>query len=74
MPYTDVERVIVQRRMFGCTSAELESIVDAQHPRLEIALSVLSDAQELIERGQAENARQAINRAKYMIHAAESRA
>jgi hypothetical protein len=74
MPYTDAERVIVQRRMFGCTSAELESIVDAQHPRLEIALSVLSDAQELIERGQAENARQAINRAKYMIHAAESRA
>jgi len=74
MPYTDAERVIVQRRMFGCTSEELESIVDAQHPRLEIALSVLSDAQELIERGQAENARQAINKAKYMIHAAESRA
>jgi Cdc6-like AAA superfamily ATPase len=74
MPYTDAERVIVQRRIFGCTAAELETIVDAQHPRLKIALSVLSDAQELIQRGQTEDARQAINRAKYMINAAENRA
>jgi hypothetical protein len=74
MPYTDAERVQVQKRMFGCTSEELETIVDAQHPRLSIALSVLSDAQELIRLGQTEDARQAINRAKYMINAAESRA
>ena len=74
MPYTDEERVQVQKRMFGCTSEELETIVDAQHPRLSIALSVLSDAQELIRLGQTEDARQAINRAKYMINAAESRA
>jgi hypothetical protein len=60
--------------MFGCTSEELETLVKADRSRLTIALSVLSDAQELIQRGQAENARQAINRAKYMIHAAESRA
>ena len=74
MPYTDAERVIVQRRMFGCTANELESLVKADRSRLTIALSVLSDAQELIRRGQAESARQAINRAKYMINAAESRA
>lgn len=74
MPYTEEERVIVQRRMFGCTSEELESIVNAENSRLSIALSVLSDAQELIRLGQAEDARQAINRAKYMINASESRA
>jgi hypothetical protein len=74
MPYTDAERVIVQRRIFGCTAEELETLVNAQRPRLEIALSVLSDAQELIQRGQTEDARQAINRAKYMINAAENRA
>jgi hypothetical protein len=74
MPYTESERIIVQRRIFGCTAEELESIVDAQHPRLSIALSVLSDAQELIRLGQAEDARQAINRAKYMINAQTSRA
>jgi hypothetical protein len=36
-------------------------------------MSMLSDAQELIERGENDKARQAINRAKYLIDKNRSR-
>lgn len=56
-----------QRTMFGCLPADLDALV-AEHggPRM-IAMSMLSDAQEMIERGDHERARQTINRAKYLI-------
>lgn len=62
-----------QRAMFGCTQAELEATLEEHapmlgpHPARFMAVSMLSDAQELLERGQNERARQAINRAKFLI-------
>lgn len=64
-------------RMFGCTTAQMTSAVQASlqgryaTPAL-MAASILSDAQELLvadEQGrcEVEDARQAINRAKWIL-------
>lgn len=57
---------------YGVSRAELDLAV--QHGRqvsrsgaVLTAMSMLSDAQEMIERGMAEQARQEINRAKYIM-------
>lgn len=56
--------------MFGCTVATLDrhtrEALD-RGPRALFVMSILSDAQEEIERGRGERARQLINRAKYLI-------
>lgn len=59
-------------RMFGCTSAELRESIegsitfDLTGPAM-VAASMLSDAQEEIARGMSEEARQTINRAKWVL-------
>lgn len=72
MPYSKEEQIAIQQNMYGCTEETLEkSINEAQEKWMTdpamYAMSVLSDAQEMIERGMNEQARQAINRAKYVI-------
>jgi hypothetical protein len=70
MPYVETERETIQRRLFGCLSKDIERAVleSLSGNRLEVAVSMLSNAQEQIERGLTERARQAINRAKYLIN------
>lgn len=61
-----------QRRMFGCTRDELREGVESSitfkvagwHM---LAASMMSDAQELIERGGLDQARQTLNRAKWVL-------
>lgn len=59
-----------EKEMFGCTLAEVDQIMsrflylDEFHM---LAMQMLSDSQEMLERGQAETARQFINRAKYVM-------
>ena len=58
-------------QMFGATEKAMLSARNHTQVKylsdLELAFSWLSDAQELVELGQKELARQVINRAKYMI-------
>jgi hypothetical protein len=59
-------------KMFGCTKQELEAAVGRSSrgmraPHLRLAVSILSDAQELLVHGRNEDVRQLINRAKYFI-------
>jgi hypothetical protein len=59
-------------KMFGCTKEEIRAAIKAHFretawPRLKLALSILSDAQELLDHGRNEEVRQHINRAKYVI-------
>lgn len=60
-----------QIEMFGCTTAEIDTQVATNiAPASILAVSILSDAQELIANGSAdarEDARQRINIAKYII-------
>lgn len=57
--------------MYGCTQDDMVSMMNdpmnfiGGHYML--AMSILSDAQECIERGMDETARQYINRAKYVL-------
>ena len=58
--------------MFGCTEATLkesveESITFRFSGAAMVATSYMSDAQEEIERGNVESARQIINCAKYIV-------
>ena len=58
--------------MYGCTQDDMVCMMNdpmnfiGGHYML--AMSILSDAQECIERGMDETARQYINRAKYVLH------
>ena len=68
MPYTETERKTIQSRMFGCSTAEIDALVTPECTRLEIALFMLSDAQELLMLDSDDDRiRQTINRAKYLI-------
>lgn len=56
--------------MFGCSTGELDQMVEDYEYLNEfnmLAMSILSDAQEEIERGNGETARRYINRAKYVM-------
>jgi 3-deoxy-D-arabino-heptulosonate 7-phosphate (DAHP) synthase len=54
--------------MFGCYREEIDAyIADCIGPKEMYAISVLSDAQEILARGDAETARQWINKAKYVM-------
>ena len=69
MPYTYSERNAIQTKMFGCLTDEIDAAVKDSFSQsgLEVAISMLSDAQEQILRDRKEQARQTINRAKYLI-------
>jgi hypothetical protein len=58
-----------QKWMFGCLTEEIDAAVEdsLSQNRLEVAVSMLSDAQELMVMGEIKSASQAINRAKYLI-------
>ena len=57
-----------QVQMFGATFAEMEEMrEDSMGDDKMLAMSILSDAQEAMERGQLEAARQLINKAKWII-------
>lgn len=58
--------------MFGCSVSELiEAIQDSKSPLMGgpamLAMSMLSDAQELLAMDATDRSRQMINRAKYVI-------
>jgi hypothetical protein len=55
--------------MYGCTQEDLENMLHIGHhtDTKMLALSILSDTQEEIERGNKELARMFINRAKFLI-------
>ena len=61
-----------QVRMFGCTTAQMREAVEEgltfRHagPAM-YAMSLMSDAQEEIRRGLDEDARQTLNRAKWIV-------
>jgi hypothetical protein len=61
-----------EMNMYGCTVAEIkEAMKDSHKPFMGgeemLAMSWLSDAQELIAMGASDRARQNINRAKYIL-------
>ena len=61
------EREQAQIQMFGITTERMEQLFgDFKNPQF-IAMSILSDVQEMIERGDNEYARQSINRVKWLI-------
>tara|TARA_R100001510_G_C7529464_1_gene121542 strand:+ start:389 stop:619 length:231 start_codon:yes stop_codon:yes gene_type:complete len=71
---TDLDK---QMLLYGCESAELdEQIEDSQKPYMGglpmLAMSILSDAQEVLALGMFDRNRQYINRAKYVIRQMES--
>ena len=64
-------RVEDQVKMFGCS---IQALKDAAEPHekyptelLMFAMGILSDAQEVLARGDSERSRQYMNRAKYII-------
>lgn len=68
---TPEEKKKLELAMFGCYRKELresieESISFSISPGM-IAMSILSDSQEELERGLDDMARQSINRAKWVI-------
>jgi hypothetical protein len=70
MPYTEAEKTEVQKKMFGCTEADLEKTIQGMidPSYLDFAISVLSDAQEVMMMDSDDGrVRQMINRAKWAI-------
>ena len=56
-------------KMFGCTKAQIDAGVQQEsfgNP-LMYAAGIISDAQQVLEFGDAEQARQFMNKAKYII-------
>lgn len=63
--------------VFGCTKAELNQAIETSlvfqvygktvHAATELAMSMMSDAQELLNRGRTKEANQQINCAKYTL-------
>jgi hypothetical protein len=56
--------------MFGCSTADLDQMTEDYKYIDEfnmLAMSILSDSQEEMERGNFETARQYINKAKYVM-------
>jgi len=57
-----------ERHRFGCAVDELETmVVESIAPPAMLVMSIMSDAQEEIAFGQAEAARQSLNRAKWIV-------
>ena len=74
MPYTEEEKAVVSKKMFGMTSVELDTQIRntlaQEHftggPAM-LAISVLSDAQELLYLGDMIHAQQLINQSKHIL-------
>lgn len=71
MPHTPEERTAWFLQAMGCSEEVLRASVNGGgnigiDPAM-LAMSMMSDAQELIARGQAEEARQSLNRAKWVL-------
>lgn len=64
-----------QRAMFDCTVKELDELIAKQSDRLSmVAMSMLSDVQEMVEIGlEKETVRRSLNRVKYLIDHMETR-
>jgi regulator of replication initiation timing len=64
-----------QRAMFDCTVKELDELIAKKSDRLSmVAMSMLSDVQEMVEIGlEKETVRRALNRVKYIIDHMETR-
>jgi hypothetical protein len=59
-----------ERQCFGCTTADLKSSIDSAIAYTDyhmIAMSMMSDAQQAMERKDYEWSRQLINRAKWVL-------
>lgn len=56
-----------QIKMFGETVADMENMKPPTVDNLMYSMMILSDAQEMLERGKKETARQYINKAKHFI-------
>jgi uncharacterized protein HemX len=70
IPYTEQERKVVQNKMFGCLAEDLDKLLEIPYIDQDVlfmAMSFLSDAQELMRMNKLDAARQTINKAKYMI-------
>lgn len=57
----------VQINMFGIETRFIDEMVQRSHSPSGLCMSLLSDVQEMIARDMKEEARQAINRVKYII-------
>ena len=73
MPKTAEEQLTWEHQCYGCTASALEDILEhgtmmAMREPIQVAFSMLSNAQEEIDLGMKNEARQTINRAKWMIN------
>jgi hypothetical protein len=68
MARTEEEQKNWEIQAYGCRSKALDQVRERQKddPTM-LAMSILSDAQEELARGDSETARQFMNRAKYVI-------
>lgn len=76
LPPMTAEQLQRSMKMYGCNIEEfVVSVTDSITYKLMgmpgIVCSLLSDVQEMIERGSNEEARQYINRVKYLVHQKE---
>lgn len=71
MTRTAEEQTAWEVNCYGCERAELESIekdyVDERNTHFDVAMSMMSDAQQEIEMDMKERARKTINRAKWFM-------
>lgn len=59
-----------ERKCYGCAEEDLDKMISRNFygTKTMLAVSILSDAQQVLEFGRAEECRQFINRAKYVMH------
>ena len=73
MSYLERKKEHLDRKhyeMFGCTEDDLKAMLNLSldfNSPLMLAASILSDAQEVLERGDNETARQYMNKSKWVI-------
>lgn len=69
MPLSNAEQEAWAVQAFGCTQAELDEMIAEQMfvSYQMLTMSILSDAQAVMAGGNVEQARQFINKAKYII-------
>lgn len=70
MSYSEAEKLEIQKQMFGMTK---QDVIDYLKPQVEFSgkemlmMGMLSDAQHLMYNGQEEEARQLLNRVKFVL-------
>ena len=55
-------------RMFGCEQEKIREMAEKSLSTTMMVLGMMSDAQELMHMGRIEDARQTLNRAKFVTH------